>query len=473
MTIIDETLKRITGGIQKVNLPDSSNTETKRNDLPGDPDCPICHGIGFYALNVPPEHPEFGKAQICQCRQKEVTHKVYNKLYKYSNLDSLSNFTFETFRPEGFSGSLTREQALSLQKAHNSAMNYASNLKGWFLLMGDYGCGKTHLAAAIANQSVSLGVPTLFLTVPDLLDWMRFAYADKETTFEERFEEIRRINLLVLDDFGTENATAWAQEKLFQILNFRYQNKLPVVITTNQKLSQIEERIQSRLQDHDLVFHINIDAPDYRNPKSAGDHPNLSSLNLHSKQTFDNFNLRLDEGLSSREISVMEKALKASKRFAENPIGWLVFLGIYGTGKTHLAAAIGNFRAKNGYPPIFVEIPDLLDHLRASFHPDSRVSYDKRFDEIRTAPLLILDDLGAQSSTPWAKEKLFQLFSYRYNAELPTVITSSQRLEDIEPQLRLKLIDERISHIHALEVPPFIGKELNIKEPARIQRGRG
>ena len=93
-------------------------------------------------------------------------------------------------------------------------------------------------------------------------------------------------------------------------------------------------------------------------------------------------------------------------------------MGGYGSGKTHLAAAIANYRAGLGDPPLFIMVPDLLDHLRATFSPNSNVAFDRRFDEIRTAPLLVLDDLGTQSMTPWVKEKLYQLFNYRYNAEL-------------------------------------------------------
>lgn len=67
-------------------------------------------------------------------------------------------------------------------------MNFAGTLRGWLLLLGKYGCGKTHLAAAIANQAVSMGVSTLFLTVPDLLDWLRFSYSEgSEDSFEQRF----------------------------------------------------------------------------------------------------------------------------------------------------------------------------------------------------------------------------------------------------------------------------------------------
>ena len=76
--------------------------------------------------------------------------------------------------------------------AYNQARQFAQTLKGWLLLQGGFGCGKTHLAAAIANFTVGMGVPTLFLTVPDLLDTLRFAYDDPEATFEQRFDEISR-----------------------------------------------------------------------------------------------------------------------------------------------------------------------------------------------------------------------------------------------------------------------------------------
>ncbi len=154
----------------------------------------------------------------------------------------------------------------SLEWACNRARQYAGSLNGWLLLLGGFGCGKTHLAAAIANSVVSMGVPTLFLTVPDLLDTLRFSYTSEDTTFEQRFDEIRNAPLLVLDDFGTQNATAWAQEKLFQIVNYRYINKLPLVVTTNLDMDEIEARIRSRLADPELVSAVRITAPDFRRP---------------------------------------------------------------------------------------------------------------------------------------------------------------------------------------------------------------
>ncbi len=71
-------------------------------------------------------------------------------------------------------------QADSLEQAFNHSQQFASKLNGWLVLQGPYGCGKTHLAAAVANFVVEIGIPTLFLTVPDLLDSLRFSYNSPE-----------------------------------------------------------------------------------------------------------------------------------------------------------------------------------------------------------------------------------------------------------------------------------------------------
>jgi DNA replication protein DnaC len=52
---------------------------------------------------------------------------------------------------------------------------------------------------------------------------------------------------------------------------------------------------------------------------------------------------------------------------------------------------------------LFVVVPDLLDHLRAAYNPDSEVGYDRLFEQVRNAPVLVLDDLGTQSATAWAQ----------------------------------------------------------------------
>ena len=412
--------------------------------------------MGYLRADVPVGHPNFGRLEVCVCRQRDVSQQVREHLYSLSHLDELKELTFESFHPRGQIG-LGEKQANSLEMAFNQANHYARNLNGWLLLQGGYGCGKTHLAAAIANFAVEMGVPTLFLTVPDLLDMLRFSYDSEDTTFENRFNEIRNASLLILDDFGTQNATGWAQEKLFQIINYRYINKLPLVVTTNLSLDDIEARFRSRLSDRGLVSEVRINAPDYRRPLDDTGHPELSSLALMGSKTFGSFEDRTNEGLPPEASKSLQKVLKAAHAYAEKPKGWLVFMGGYASGKTHLAAAIANYRARLGDPPLFIMVPDLLDHLRATFSPNSSVAFDRRFDEIRTAPLLVLDDLGTQSMTPWVREKLYQLFNYRYNAELPTVITTSDSLDEMDPRIRSRLLDGKLVSIYAITLPGFHG----------------
>ena len=395
--------------------------------------------------------------KVCSCRQATVAQQAQARLYRLSNLDAFKHMTLDNFNVEGRMG-LGDQQINSLQFAHNLSTQFSVYPNGWLLFMGTYGCGKTHLAAGIANEVLQRGQAVLFLTVPDLLDWLRFSYGSQESSYEERFEEIRNINLLVLDDMGTQNATPWAEEKLYQILNYRYVHRLPTVITTNQELEEIEGRIQSRLKDPELVTKVNILAPDYRSPVREDRRNTISTLELLTDCTFGNFKLREREKLNNDQKRSLSSALRASSEFAENPDGWLVLMGGFGCGKTHLAAAIGNYRSGVGEDPIFVVVPDFLDHLRATFSPNSHVSYDSLFDQVRSASLLILDDLGTQSATPWAREKLYQIFNYRYNAKKPTVITTANDLSEIDPRIRSRMLDSRLCSIHAILAPTYVAQ---------------
>lgn len=427
--------------------------------LAGDINCPYCHGLGYLRRDLPINHPDFGRLQICSCRHGQVAQQIHQRLFAISNLDNLHHLTFENFQSRGRVG-LGPWQADSLERAFNQAQQFSQKAEGWLLLQGGFGCGKTHLAAAIANFTVGIGVPTLFITVPDLLDALRFTYDNPESTFEQRFEEIRTAPLLIMDDFGTQNATAWAQEKLFQILNYRYINQLPLVVTTNLLLEQIEGRIRSRLEDPELVTRVFIQAPDYRRPADDSTHSDLSSLAMHHEQTFSNWDERVSENLTAEDRQSLEKALKSALEYARSPQGWLVFTGPYACGKTHLAAAIANSRADLGQPPMFISVSNLLDHLRATFSTNSPVSLDRRFEEIRSSPLLILDALGEQSPTPWANEKLFQLIDYRHLNKLPTIITTAKYLNEVDERIYSRIMDARLCAICAIKAPGYRGVPL-------------
>ncbi len=374
--------------------------------------CPICGGKGFLTPDVPPGHPDFSKAVPCRCTQARMVDERARALRDVSNLGQLSRMAFDTFLPDGVG--LSQTLRFNLVQAYELSQAFAREPRGWLVLLGGYGCGKTHLAAAIANYRLAFGHAVLFVVVPDLLDHLRATYSpSSDVGFDERFEEIRQAPLLILDDLGAHSSTPWAQEKLFQILNHRYNSRLPTVITSNQRLEELDPRITSRLVDPDLSQVYTIVAPDFRQ-SGAERGGSLSSLALHGDQTFDSFSARAGE-LPLDESDNLHRAVSVAREFAEQPEGWLVLSGAYGCGKTHLAAAIANYQVTAGrLRPMFVVVPDLLDHLRASFSPSSTTTLDKLFEQVKSAPLLILDDLGTESATPWAREKLFQLFNHRY-----------------------------------------------------------
>src|SRR4030066_1739672 len=308
---IDATLKKlaedtVSGKIESSQ--ESGEVEYPHpSGLAGDINCPFCHGLGYLRRDLPIGPPEFGMLQICTCRQEQVAQQIHQRLFSISNLDNLQHLTFENFQFRGRIG-LGPWQADSLERAFNQAQLFSQRVDGWLLLQGGFGCGKTHLAAAIANFTVGLGVPTLFIPVPDLLDALRFTYNNPESTFEQRFDEIRTAPLLIMDDFGTQNATEWAREKLFQILNYRYINHLPLVVTTNLVLDELEGRIRSRLSDPELVHQIRMQAPDYRRPIEDSEQHELSSLGLHAPQTLGNFNLRHSERMTNDERRSLDDA---------------------------------------------------------------------------------------------------------------------------------------------------------------------
>ena len=98
---IDETIKKL-ARVSNEKLNSSANVPV--SDLPGDPNCPHCHGVGYLRADVPVGHPDFGKLEVCVCRRANVTNSVREHLFALSHLDELKDLTFETFKPRGRKG---------------------------------------------------------------------------------------------------------------------------------------------------------------------------------------------------------------------------------------------------------------------------------------------------------------------------------------------------------------------------------
>ncbi len=222
--------------------------------------CPICKGAGFLRANVPVGDPNFGKPVACECKEAERREKRRQELLELSDLSAFQRSSFENFHC--FPGI-----SPAVREAHKQARQFAQNPHGWLVLIGPNGCGKTHLAAAIANQSLKEGAVVLFTVVPDLLAHLRSTFGNNATeAYDQRFAKMREAELLVLDDLGAHQSSPWASEKLFQLLNYRYNSSFPTVITANkQGLTGLDERIRSRMTDTALAITIEMHgAVDYR-----------------------------------------------------------------------------------------------------------------------------------------------------------------------------------------------------------------
>jgi DNA replication protein DnaC len=405
--------------------------------------------------------PDYSRMVPCLCATQNAETKRLSRLQKYSNLGALTRLTFASFITEGKG----REPAAREQyrRACEASLAFAQKPAGWLVITGPSGSGKTHIAAAVANRCLEEDIPAFYITTADLLDHLRASFSpSSDMPYDELFEQVRNAAVLIIDDFGIHSSSPWAKEKLDQLLNHRFTARLPTVIVSAVPVEELEERVRTRLADTDFcrVFSLGSRQTElYLYGWAPG-------FELQKKMTFENFDWhRVNLPLEQRQN--LEMAYNLARNFADAPDGWLVFAGMNGCGKTHLASAIVNFRYKQGKPALFIVVPDFLDHLRSTFSPDSKVSYDRYFESVRNAELLVLDDFGEQASTPWAQEKLYQVINHRYNGRLATVITTSCSLEELDGRIASRLGDHKISTLFNITVPDY---RVDRPAPKKINR---
>lgn len=424
-------------------------TETAVND------CDICGGTGWLASRTPVEHPDFGKAVPCQCQESDTDRiRRVAALERYSNLGALRQWTFANGDPNGPSNESANRAVFA--SAFWAVHEFATNPRGWITLVGPSGSGKTYLAAAIVNQRIDNGKAALFITSTDLLDYLRGGFDDdSELGFIDLFEQVRQAELLVLDDLPARPASPWGQERLFQLLAWRHSQRLPTVVTLRGDPNRLDEFLLTRMESADGFGHI------FRLGRVSGTASRMVGAippGMRERMTFDTF----DTDGGGEAVEEQKRSLQSAKsyvqRWADNPNGWLNLQGPDGVGKTHLAVAAAAEREAAGDEVFFATAADLLDYLRATFSPDSPISHDDLLDQIRTANVLVLDDMGAERSTPFAEEKLFQIVGYRYEERLPTIVTTSRRIEDIagtRPRIASRLQDPLVVTELAIAAPDY------------------
>lgn len=225
-------------------------------------DCEYCQGAGFV-------HPmrdnkvDYGNVIPCRCRQQESNENRRMALLRACQFPPMvADMTFNNFKAYP-----AVQRALIISKV---IANNPGKL-AWLTLMGLNGVGKTHLAVAICKSWADAGIPSRYVFVPLLLDELREGFSKTDNaSYQARFNFYCTIPLLLLDDLGTESKTAWVQEKLETLVDYRLMNKLSLIVTCNKALDELSPRIASRLTRLPESLLINVDAPDYMVEKAKG-----------------------------------------------------------------------------------------------------------------------------------------------------------------------------------------------------------
>lgn len=150
--------------------------------------------------------------------------------------------------------------------AYSNRENLFADSRNSLLIFGGYGSGKTHLAAAIANALIDRGIPVLFGTFADHLEKIREEF---DKTGQKKYQSMmKNTPMLVLDDVGKERLTDWAKEILFNVINYRYEHKLPFILTTNYNEKQLGNYIGGAVYSRmcEMCTAVTTSGKDFRKP---------------------------------------------------------------------------------------------------------------------------------------------------------------------------------------------------------------
>lgn len=112
-------------------------------------------------------------------------------------------------------------------------------------LYGPVGCGKTYAAYAMRTRLQELRLSVSFYSAPELFDWIRDDYDHKDAYHMDRVLANRGV--LIVDDLGVEKASEWVKETFYRIINKRYEEVLPTIITSNLDLGELADRLGDRV----------------------------------------------------------------------------------------------------------------------------------------------------------------------------------------------------------------------------------
>lgn len=204
-------------------------------DEPIDLACPSCAGSGWLRLDVGPGHQDFGRLIECACGlvalRKASLYRAASRIpAEYADLG------LETYPDRRIAADI--------------ADWWYEPQSPWLVLAGDLGVGKTGLAIGLVKKALASGKSALYRPFVELLSDIRATFRTRDASEPDEADLVgacKSVEVLALDDIGAERCTGWAQERLFEILNHRYNERRRTILTTNLGPADMEEHVGDRI----------------------------------------------------------------------------------------------------------------------------------------------------------------------------------------------------------------------------------
>ena len=190
--------------------------------------CSKCGGTGF----VITERANWSGASPCDCRAQGRAARLEDRsqiptLYRKASFD---NFVV----PGNENPTARRELTTVLLAVKQFVRDFPNEKRPGLLLIGETGCGKTHLSVAALREVIAKGFEGLFVNYQELLNNIRAGYdAASNSSNREAYQTALDAEVLLLDDLGAHRTTDWVEDTINSIITYRCDNRKPLIATTN------------------------------------------------------------------------------------------------------------------------------------------------------------------------------------------------------------------------------------------------
>lgn len=223
----------------------SSNSESDYN-------CPRCKDTGIIPIDAK-DIMDVDCRRVCYCSCQE--QKQIEKLFESSQITP-------AFRQKTLENYTTDKTPIAKDMLKCGKLYLENYKKGWLVLLGEPGSGKSHISLAVGNELIKQGVPTLYFQhVEGMKELVNLIREDKSLT--DKISAMKQVDFLIWDDLfkptGDKLPTPFSIDTAFEVLNYRYLNQLPTAINserTAKELLEIDKAVGSRIIEKGKGFTV-------------------------------------------------------------------------------------------------------------------------------------------------------------------------------------------------------------------------